>query len=124
MRRQQRDVFLALPQRRQRQLDHIQPVIKVAPEPALVHHRSQILMRGCQDARTNRHRVVAAERAHLFFLQCAQQLGLKIERQLGNLIQKNRAAAGRHQKAIIRPMRTGEGALHMAKEFALDQRGR
>ena len=54
-------------------------------------------MRGREDPRTDRHSVVSTQRAHLFFLQRAQQPGLQIERQLRNLVQKNCAAAGGYQ---------------------------
>jgi len=38
-----------------------------------------------------------SDRADFLFLQGAQQLGLQVERELANLIQKNRASLGRDQ---------------------------
>jgi hypothetical protein len=57
------------------------------------------------------------------FLNCAQQLGLKFNRQFANLIQKECATIGRLKAPKPLRDRSSEGTSLMPKEFTFKQRG-
>ncbi len=56
-----------------------------------------------------------------FLLQRAQQLGLQIDRQLADFVQKHGAALGDRQQPVLGFIGAGEGALDVAEQLALDQ---
>ena len=122
VRRQQGNVFAAVAQRRQAQVDHVEPVKQVLAKGSLLHHLRQVAVGGGHDARLDGHAVGGAHRPHFLLLQGAQQLGLQIERELADLVEKDRAALRRNQQPVFRPVGAGESALHIAEQLALDQR--
>ncbi|MNV48309.1 hypothetical protein D3C71_1402080 [compost metagenome] len=65
---------------------------------------------------------VRAQALQLAALQHAQQLGLHRQRQLADFIEKQRAAIGALELALALADGAGEGAAHMAKQLAFDQR--
>ncbi|MCY1399740.1 hypothetical protein D9M71_148030 [compost metagenome] len=73
---QQRDVLAALAQRRNPQLDDVQPVVQVLAEAPGGDFGGQVLVRRAEDAHVHRHFLLAAHRAHGLFLDGAQQLDL------------------------------------------------
>ena len=77
-------------------------------------------MRRHQDARLEGHGRVAAERLHLAGLEGAQQLRLHGLRHLGDLVEEDRAGAGRTQDPLPASLGAGEGAALVAEQLALD----
>ena len=66
--------------------------------------------------------LVGAERLHLLLLQHAQQLGLQRQRQVADLVEKQRAAVGHLELADARlALGAGEGARRGAEQLGLDQ---
>ena len=66
--------------------------------------------------------VGAADRLDLAGLQRAQELGLQLERQLGDLVEEERAViGGDHQPALV-VVGARERAAHVAEERRLDER--
>src|SRR5215470_13720579 len=57
---------------------------------------------------------------NLPLLQEAEQLGLKIEGQVPDFIQEERAALGRPYDTFVALRRAGEGSLPIAEQLALD----
>ena len=57
-------------------------------------------------------------------LHHAQQLGLQRQRQLADLVEKQRAAVGERERAVARGDRAGEGAALMAEKLAARQPAR
>ncbi len=91
---QQRDVVAPLAQRRQVDLDRVEPEQQVLAEALLV---GQLLGRqvGRGDhPHVDRHRPVGADRNHLPLLERGQQLGLEMERQVADLVEEQ-ACCGR-----------------------------
>ena len=76
MRGQRRDILLPIPQRRDRNRKHIQPVIKITPESPKPYLLQQIAIRGSNDPDIRRNHHTPANPLDLFFLQSPQQLGL------------------------------------------------
>lgn len=57
----------------------------------------------------------------MLFLQKAQQVGLQLQRQIANFVEKQRAAISRFDAPGLTLMSTRESALFMAEQFRLDQ---
>ena len=114
-------VLLPLAQRRHAQLDHIEPVEKVLPEPSLCHALRQVLVGGADDAHIHRFFRHRPHLADALFLDGTQQLHLHGQRQVGHLIQKQRAAIGRHEEADAIGIRPRERPLAVAEELRLHQ---
>ena len=114
-------VLLPLAQRRHAQLDHIQPIEKVLPEPSLCHALRQVLVGGTDNAHIHglfRHRPHLAD---ALFLDGTQQFHLHGQRQIGHLIQEQRAAIGRHEEADPIGVGPRERPLAVAEELRLHQ---
>ena len=88
------DVFAALAQRRHAQLDHVDAVVEVFAELRLRHQVGEVLVRGRQDAHVDRRLALLADGPHGLFLDHAQQLHLHVQRQVGDLVEEQRAAFG------------------------------
>ncbi len=114
----------ALAQRRHPQFDHVDAVIQVVAEAAIVGQLAQVLVRGRENARVHRNFGRRAHRAHRFFLDGAQQLDLHGQRQLGHFVQEQGAAVRGLEQARLVGMGAGEAALLVAEEFAFHQLGR
>ena len=72
--REQRDVVLALAQRRQLDGDDVQPVEEILAEPALLHHLPQVDVGRGDDPHVDLDRLHAAQPHELALLHDAQQL--------------------------------------------------
>src|SRR5205807_2326726 len=117
----ERDVLAALAQRRHVQLDHVETVEQVLPEAPCGHQRGEILVGGADHAHVDRVFLRRADLAHALFLDRPQQLHLHRERQLGDLVEEQRAAVRRLEKAFAVLGGAGERALLVAEELALHQ---
>ena len=121
MLRQQGHVTLALAQRRQMQVQRVEPVLQILPEAAGFHLPRQAAVGGGDDARIRRAHGAAADRAVFAVLQEAQQGHLALGRERVDLIQEQGAAAGVVDQAGLGHLGIGEGAAAVAEQFALDQ---
>ena len=72
VRDQQGNIFAPIVQRRQADLDYVEPIVEVFAEFARAHHFLQVAVRSRDDADINIDRFGAADRSHLVFLQDAQ----------------------------------------------------
>ncbi len=117
-------VAATLAQRRDAQFDDVDAVEEILAEQALFDQRGEVLVRGREDADVHRNLVAAADRAHRFFLDRAQQFHLHVQRQFGDFVEEQRAALGGLEQAFLVDMRAGEAALAVAEELALHQFGR
>ena len=101
---------------------HVQPVIKVAAEYALLHLCHKVLVRGGDNAHVYINNAVRANAHHLLFLQNAQQAGLERQRHIANFIQKNRAAVCLFKQSFLAALPcAGERAPFIAEQFAFKQ---
>ena len=120
--RERADVFAPLGQRRQADRDHVEPVEQVTPEVAARHLDRQVAVRRRDQPHVHRQLALAAEPHDRALLQGAQQLGLHQQRQLADLVEKDRAAVGLLEPAGARGVGAGEGAAVVAEEFGFEQR--
>ena len=118
------DVLEPLAQRRHADLDDVHAVKQVLAELALGDQRREILVSRRQDAHVDRRFPGLADRPHALLLDDAQQLDLHVQRQVGDLVQEQRAALGGLDQALLVGDRAGEAALLVAEQLALHQLGR
>ena len=83
----------------------VQPVEEILAKLALDDEFFQILVRGGDDAHVDLHRVARTDALEGHFLQDAQQLGLHVEADVADLVQKQRCR--RRPSRIGRPCRGG-----------------
>ena len=121
MAREHRDVVPALPQRRQAQPDHVEPVIQILPEQALLHARVEVLVRRRDDAHVGRERSVATHAIELAVGEHAQQARLQIRGHVADLVEEKGAAFGLLEAPAAHRLRAGEGAALVAEELAFEQ---
>ena len=74
-------------------------VVEVLPEPAASHLDLQVAIGGANESELSRLPAVAAEPLIRSFLNHSQKLGLKIERQLADFVQEERAAVGQRKRS-------------------------
>src|SRR5260370_40460801 len=92
--RQWNDVVLALPERRQGDLDDIQAVVEIDPELALIDRIGQLAIAGGHHAQVNLDVLKTAQAAEFPLLEHAQHLGLNLDGHLTDFIQKNGSGGG------------------------------
>src|SRR5229473_7010477 len=112
----------ALSQGRDKDRRRVHTVVEIVAELARLYHRAQIAI-GRRD-QPDIH-FVAMRRAYgLDFvgLDRAQQLGLKLERQFRDLVEKQRATIGGAEVALRFLARVGECAAEMTEQLRLSER--
>ena len=100
---------------------YVQAIEQIEPERALIDGGLQVDMGRGDDPKIHRYRFIAADGVDLFFLQHTQQLGLQGQWHIADLIQKQRAAIGLGNFALLVLRGAGEGAFGVAKEFGFQQ---
>ena len=109
-------------QRREVDLDDAQPVVEVLAESPLGDELLQVAVRRRDDPDVDLLGVGGAERTDLAVLEHAQQPDLHAGLRLADLVEKDRAAVGDLEEALLVGMGTGERAALVAEELALEQR--
>ena len=116
-----RDVFLALPERRDRDGENIEPVEQVFPESALPDLFLQIPVGGRNDPHIDLDGFGAAQPLKLAVLDDPEQLGLKIHRHLADLVEKQGAVVGKFEAPHLPGIGAGERPLFPAEELTFDE---
>ena len=120
---QQRQVALALAQRRDVDVEDVEAVVEVLAEQARRDHALlQVAVGRGDDAHVDAHRLVGAQRLDHPLLQHAQQLGLRGHRHLGDLVEQQRAAVRGAEAAVALLDRAREGAALVTEQLRLQQR--
>ena len=102
--------------------EHVEPVKKIGTERALFDHVLEILVGGGHAAEIDFDDLVAAHARDLALLQHAQQVGLRLQADVADFVEKYRAAFGDFKFSLLAVLRAGERAFFMAEEFAFEQR--
>src|SRR5437667_1954650 len=121
---QGRNVLGPLAERRGMDREHVQPVVEIVPEPLLFHHPKEVAVRRGDEADVDLDRLRTPDPLELLLLQDAQQLRLKLERDLADLVEEQRAAVGHLEAADLLGDGAGEGAPLVPEELALEEAGR
>src|SRR2546430_858667 len=118
--RQVEDV-ISLPEGRQGDPEFVQTVVDILAEPASPHLSLERDIGGGDDPRGHSDRPFAAERLDLSFLQDTQELRLRGEGQVDDLIEEKASALCQLELPFLSLMRPRERALLVAEELRLDQ---
>src|SRR5258708_25050112 len=121
MRDQSGNVFAALPQWWQLDWEHVQTIVEVAAELAVIHHLLQIPICCSNQPDVHLMSASASQTLKLLFLQDAQQFGLQGRRNIAYFVQEERAFVGEFEAADLLRDGASERALIVAEEFALEQ---
>src|SRR5690606_3601334 len=117
---QERDVALALAQRRQAHLDHVEPVVEVLAEATLPDLLQQVAVGRRDQPYVDLDGLDAADPLELLLLDRAEQLHLHVDRDLADLVEEERAVVRELEAARLAGDGAGERALLVAEELALD----
>lgn len=80
-------------------------------------HHFEVLMGRRDDARVGPLDAFRADRLELAFLNDPQQLALKLERCVADLVEDDGATASQRESATARFMCAGERTLHVPEQF-------
>ena len=100
---QKRNILWPILQRRNRQLHHRKPVVEILAELPLRDRRPQVAMRRGDHPDIHLARGQRPNRHNLLVLDRAQQLGLRRQRHVPNLIQKERSSIGKLKQPGLVP---------------------
>src|SRR5690606_30944220 len=119
---EEQDVLAALAQRRQVDVDRVEPIQEICAETAGVDLRLQVGVRRREHAHVDLQRARRAETLELAFLEHAQQPRLLSDGNVRNLVEKQRAAVRELEAADAIGLRVRERALHVPEYLALEDR--
>ena len=100
----------------------VEPVIEVGAKTPVGDHRAQVMVGGGDDAHVHLLQLQATDRNEAALLDHLEQLDLQRQRQITDLIEKNRALVRQlQQTALALTAGAGERARHIAEQLGLDQ---
>ena len=114
---QQRDIRLALPQRRYLDARHPKTVQQILAETAGGDLVDQMTVGGGDDADIDRPRLGFPHPCHLALLQHPEQRGLNRQRHVADFVEENRAARRCLEQPLVIGDRPGKGALAVAEQL-------
>ena len=118
MRRQQRNIFFAFAQRRNRKLNRVETEQQIRTETAFSAFQLQVSVRGGDHADIDFVRLRRTHALHLAGFQHAQKLGLLLHRDVGDFVEKQRAAVRQFKASDPVCARVSKCAFHVAKQLA------
>src|ERR1039458_7326972 len=102
--------------------EHVQPVVKIRPEGAVLDQGLQIFVGGGDRPEIHLDLLVAAHPHDLLLLQHPQQVGLRLKADVADLVEENTASVSHLELALFAVLRPGECALLVGHPLALQQR--
>ena len=121
---EQRNVLGTLAQRRHINRKDVESVVEILPERIVGDTLLEVAVSGRDDSDVDVHGFRASEPFDLPLLEHAQQLDLNVERQVADLVEKDRRVVRELEASDLSRQRSGERALLAAEQFALDERAR
>ena len=106
-----RDIGYPITQRRHLDWEHIEPIVQIHAEFALVHQMLQILVRRRDNPHIGLHAGITAHPLERMLLQHPQQFYLHGQGHITNLVQEQSAALGEFKAPLPRAIGPGKGAL-------------
>src|SRR5262249_3106956 len=121
---QSEQVFLSFTERRHDEDALGDARIEIRTELAALDQRRQVAVCRADDAHVHRHRARRAYRQDLAVLEDAEELGLRIEGHVADLVEEERAALGAPNEPLVRAVGAREAPPLVTEELALDEAGR
>ena len=112
---------MAFAQRRQFDRENVKPIKQIFPEFSLANNLCKIAVSRGNDPNIDMNGPGASQALKLLLLQHPQQFRLQFERNVSDLVQKERASMGQFESPLFLHERTGERALLVSEQFALQQ---
>src|SRR5436305_229147 len=97
---QQRNIVLPLAQRRQLYRDHVEAIEEILAELPLIHHLAEVDVGGGDDPDIDPDRLDPAEAHEIALLDHPEQLRLRLERHVANLVEEDAAAIREIEKSF------------------------
>ena len=119
--REERDVVDPLPERRHQNRNDTEPVVEILPEPARGDLRLEVLVGGADDPHVHLEGLFTADAFEGTFLEDPEELDLHRHAEIGHLVEEDRPPVRELEPALAIPDRSGEGALDVAEELALEE---
>src|SRR5262249_43495602 len=95
----------------------VQAIEQVLPETPLRDLRLQISVRGTDDTNVGRQGLAAPDSLELLFLEHTEQLGLRLDGKLGDLVEEERSTVGQLEPSEATLQRAGEGSLLVTEQL-------
>src|SRR5262249_24422922 len=121
---EQRQIAFALPERRKNDRNDVQTVEEVFAKAPFPNLCLEILVRRRDDPDVDLDRAISPDPLELSFLEHAQDLGLRLERHVADLVEQQGAAVGDLELSLPRGRRSVERATLVTEELALDELAR
>src|SRR5712671_3008707 len=102
--------------------NHVDAVVQILAERVLAHHLRKIFICGCNHANVDRRLYRATQRTDNTLLDHSQQFNLHGQTHFTDFIEKDGATASQFKEPLLVLRGAGEGAFHVAKKFALQER--
>jgi hypothetical protein len=115
------DVLASLAQRRQVDLDDLQPVVEVLAETPFAHLALEVAVGRGDDAHVDGERLGAAHPLEGALLQDPQHLRLRLRGHVADLVEEDRAAVRGLEAPDPARLGAGERPLLVAEQLALDE---
>ena len=121
LRRERLEILGAFAQRRDLDLDDVQAIEKILPEPPRLHLPFQVPVGGRDDADVGLARRWVAEPLVLLVLQETQQLGLQGKGEIPDLVEEERSPLAGGDASRVVADRSGERTFHVSEQLAFQQ---
>src|SRR5579864_1209017 len=118
---QGKNVFLALPERRQHYLYHVQPVIEVETKLPLFNGVSELSIGGCDHPQIDLNVPHAAQPPEGLILESPQEFGLEHDRHFSDLVEENCSPGCNFEYAGFGSAGVGKGALLITEQLAFQE---
>src|SRR5262249_2185887 len=118
---EQRNIARASAQRRHANRKDVQAIIQIGAKLPVLDHLDEVGIRPGDQAHIDLQRLGAPQALELLLLENAQELGLQFERDVADLIQKQRAVVGELEAADLLRDRAGERAALVAEQLAFQK---
>src|SRR6185437_11635006 len=118
---QQRDIFCSFTQRGQNDWKDTQPIVQITTKLVLSNSLGQITVGGSYQAQIHLDSAIATQSFKFLVLQYAQQLGLQLEGNFADFVQKQGSSIGKFKTADLLADGSRESSLFVSEELAFQQ---
>src|SRR5579863_4574855 len=115
------NILFALAQRRQRDIDNVQPVIKILAKFVFLDQLAQVSVGGRKNADVNFDGFGSAQAHELALLNHAQELSLGLDADGPDLVEEYGSLVRHLEQPALSGDRRGKGAFDVSEERALQQ---
>src|SRR4029077_12509148 len=121
MREERGNIFAAVAQRRQEQVNDIQAMVKIFAEAAFTNEGEEFHVGSGDDADIDFNLLGAAETHEFALLNYAEELGLSLRANGGDFVEKYGALIGDFEESFFGGHGAGESTLHVTEQLRLEE---